>query len=226
MGEKEQAVILIADDHPLYRDALRNVVGEVFVEYRCVEVDTCDKAIAAIAAENLELIFLDLKMPGMIGFNGLVAIRNALPSVPVIVISASDDTATVTEAITYGASGFIPKSLSREEMVAAVQCVLDGRIFTPKNLSAAGDRQLGAADADLANSISQLTHQQRVVLQMLVNGRPNKQIAYELNIVESTVKAHVSAILRKLRVHSRTQAVVKASKILSLLGNLDQTRMA
>ena len=184
-----------------------------------------DKAVAVCGNEDLELIFLDLNMPGMMGFNGLVELRNAVPSVPIVIVSASEDATTVNEAITYGAAGFLPKSLARDDMAAAVKLVLDGQIYTPRTAAGAG-RPLGAADAALADSISQLTHQQRVVLQMLVNGRPNKQIAYELSIVESTVKAHVSAILRKLRVHSRTQAVVKAGKILSLLGDLGQTRFS
>lgn len=226
MSETENAAILIADDHPLFRDALRNVVAGVLGGYRCIEVDNLDQAMAACGHEDLELIFLDLNMPGMMGFNGLVALRNAVPSVPIVVVSASEDATTVNEAITYGAAGFLPKSLAREDMAAALKLVLAGQIFTPNTVSAGARRPSGAGDAGLADSISQLTHQQRVVLQMLVNGRPNKQIAYELSIVESTVKAHVSAILRKLRVHSRTQAVVKASKILSLLGDLGQTRFS
>lgn len=226
MSEPKNAAILIADDHPLFRDALCNVVAGVLAGYRCIEVDSLDRALAVCGNEDLELIFLDLNMPGMMGFNGLVALRNAVPAVPVVVVSASEDVITVNEAITYGAAGFLPKSLAREDMVAAVKMVLDGQIFTPKTVAAAAGRPLGAGDAALADSISQLTHQQRVVLQMLVIGRPNKQIAYELSIVESTVKAHVSAILRKLRVHSRTQAVVKASKILSLLGDLGQTKFS
>lgn len=226
MSDTESAAILIADDHPLFRDALRNVVAGVLAGHHCIEVDSFDKALAACGNEDLELIFLDLNMPGMVGFNGLVALRNAAPSVPIVVVSASEDATTVTEAITYGASGFLPKSLAKDDMAAAVKLVLDGEIFTPRTAAAGAGSPLGTGDVALADSISQLTHQQRVVLQMLVNGRPNKQIAYELSIVESTVKAHVSAILRKLRVHSRTQAVVKASKILSLLGDLGQTRFS
>lgn len=214
MSDRDRATILIADDHPLFREALQRVAVEVFADHGFFEVDNCDKAIEAINDENLELIFLDLNMPGMDGFNGLVSLRNAAPSVPIIVVSASEDVGTVREAITYGASGFIPKSLSKEDMVAAVRLVLDGGVYTPTP-GGDGARQAIRVDLKLAESISQLSHQQRIVLQMLVSGRPNKQIAYELNIVESTVKAHVSAILRKLKVHSRTQAVIKAGKILS-----------
>ena len=226
MPDNERAIVLIADDHPLFREALQRVAAEIFEDMEFLEVDTCEKAVAAIEGEDLEIIFLDLNMPGMNGFNGLVALRNAAPSVPIIVVSASDDTATIHEAITYGASGYMPKSLAKEEMVAAVRHVLAGQIFTPSSGSGRGGRQSSGADAKLAESISQLTHQQRVVLQMLVSGQPNKQIAYELNIVESTVKAHVSAVLRKLKVHSRTQAVIKASKILALLRDLSENKPA
>lgn len=214
MLDKDLSTILIADDHPLFREALHSITADLFIDHRLFEVDTCEKAIAAIRDENLELIFLDLNMPGMDGFNGLVTLRNAAPTTPIIVVSASDDIATVRAAITYGASGFLPKSLSKQAMVAAVRHVLEGGVYIPAGV-AGGARPQACSDNKLAESIAQLSPQQRIVLQMLVGGRPNKQIAYELNIVESTVKAHVSAILRKLEVHSRTQAVIKAGKILS-----------
>jgi DNA-binding NarL/FixJ family response regulator len=218
MSQKDRTTILIADDHPLFREALQRTVVEEFSDHCFLEVDSLDSAIEAVSDENFELIFLDLNMPGMDGFNGLVSLRNRAPSVPIIVVSASEDPATVREAITYGASGFLPKSLSREDMVAAVRVVLDGGVYTPV-LACGSEREFLRADAHLVESIVQLSHQQRIVLQMLVSGRPNKQIAYELNIVESTVKAHVSAILRKLKVHSRTQAVLKAGKILTHLND-------
>ena len=210
--------VLIADDHPLFREALRRVAEEVLPEAACREVAACEDAIAAARGDDgIEVILLDLNMPGMDGLNGLMALRNAVPSVPIIVVSAAEDPATIREAITCGASGFMPKSLSKHDMVAALRLVLEGGVFTPPVANGAGRRQLGSAEAKLAAGISQLTHQQRIVLQMLVNGQPNKQIAYELGVVESTVKAHVSAILRKLGVHSRTQAVIKAGKILTQL---------
>jgi DNA-binding NarL/FixJ family response regulator len=214
MSQKERTTILIADDHPLFREALQRVVADVLADHAFAEVDNLDSALAAVSDENFELIFLDLNMPGMDGFNGLVCLRNQAPSVPIIVVSANEDPATMREAITYGASGFLPKSLSKEQMAAAVRTVLDGGVYAPAP-ACGSERQFVRSDAALADSIVQLSHQQRIVLQMLVSGRPNKQIAYELNIVESTVKAHVSAILRKLKVHSRTQAVLKAGKILT-----------
>ncbi len=207
--------ILIADDHPLFREALQRVLCDIFAGYRFHEVSCCDDAIVAARDDMVELIFLDLNMPGMDGFSGLVNLRNQAPSVPIIVVSASEDPATIHEAITCGASGFMPKSLEKQEMAAAVGHVLDGGVYLPA--VSQGESRAAQMDKALAENIAQLTHQQRVVLQMLVGGRSNKQIAYELDIVESTVKAHVSAILRKLRVHSRTQAVIKAGKILDHL---------
>jgi DNA-binding NarL/FixJ family response regulator len=222
MSEGECPTILIADDHPLFREALQRVGAEVFSDYIFREVACCEEALdVAKGDDNVELIFLDLNMPGMDGFCGLVALRNAVPSVPIIMVSASEDIGTIREAITCGASGFMPKSLSKDGMVSAVRYVLEGGVFTPNLTGSQTERQTSPADAILAESISQLTHQQRVVLQRLVSGQSNKQIAYELSIVESTVKAHVSAILRKLRVHSRTQAVIKAGKILAYLKQLN-----
>lgn len=222
MSEDAWPTILIADDHPLFREALQRVGAEVFSDHVFREVACCEEALeVARDDDSVELIFLDLNMPGMDGFGGLVSLRNAVPSVPIIVVSASEDVGTIREAITCGASGFMPKSLPKEGMVSAVRYVLEGGVFTPSLGENQARRQTGPGDAQLAESISQLTHQQRIVLQMLVSGQSNKQIAYELSIVESTVKAHVSAILRKLRVHSRTQAVIKAGKILSYLGQVN-----
>lgn len=209
-------LVLIADDHPLFREALQSVAAELLPDGDVREVDSLEPAMAvARGGDDVELIFLDLNMPGMDGFSGLVSLRNALPSTPIIVVSATEDAETIREAITCGASGFMPKSLGKAEMVCAARKVLDGGIYVPP-VCDVQDAQGG--DARLEEGISQLTHQQRVVLQMLVGGQSNKQIAYELGIVESTVKAHVSAILRKLKVYSRTQAVIKAGKILAVLG--------
>jgi len=207
---------LIADDHPMFREALHWVVGEVASHYQVYEVPDLSQAMAVtIRQTDVEMIFLDLNMPDMNGLEGLMALRNAAPSTPIVVVSASEDADTIREAMVCGASGYIPKSLSKSEMVAAVHRVLDGEVFVPPQV---GSEPRPSLDGQLEDGISQLTNQQRVVLQLLVSGQSNKQIAYELGTVESTVKAHVSAILRKLKVHSRTQAVIKAAKILAVLG--------
>jgi len=221
MSDGEVPTILIADDHPLFREALRRVASEAFPDQVIREVPALGPALVEVQGNPaLELIFLDLNMPGMEGLNGLVALRNAAPSLPILVVSAAEDAATIRDSITCGASGFMPKSLGKDEMVAAVRLVLEGGIFVPRQMQASAPlpQNRRYEDSALVSSIAQLTQQQRVVLQMLVSGRSNKQIAYELDIVESTVKAHVSAILRKLQVHSRTQAALKAGKILAALG--------
>ncbi|OIQ93712.1 transcriptional regulatory protein DegU [mine drainage metagenome] len=212
MSETALPAVLIADDHPLFREALQSVAAEALPHCRLMEVADHGQALdLARRLPEIEMIFLDLNMPGMDGLNGLVALRNAVPAAPIVVVSAQEDAATMREAITLGAAGFMPKSLSKAEMVAAVAQVLEGALYLPDSGAAP------ESDAGLAEGIAQLTQQQRVVLQLLVNGQSNKRIAYELGIVESTVKAHVSAILRKLKVHSRTQAVIKAGKILAAL---------
>lgn len=214
--------ILIADDHPLFRDALLQVVTEALEEFAVGEAQDLDTALAtARAHEDLELILLDLNMPGMNGFNGLIALRNAVPDVPIVVVSASETAETAAQVLTFGASGFLPKSLSKPEMAEALRRVLEGDIYVPPHLEQQMEegRRLSPEEQALVEQLGALTNQQRRVLEMVVAGKSNKIIAYELDIAESTVKAHVSAILRKLGVTSRTQAVITASKI---MGRLDQ----
>lgn len=214
MSVVETSKILIADDHPLFREALRQVVGEVFGTPDCVEASDLDQALSLAGADDsFDLILLDLNMPGMNGFTGLVSLRNVAPSVPIVMVSATEERMVMQEAITFGASGFIPKFLAKEEMAEAVRQVVSGGIYLPQTGNDAGDNRLSLTDQQLGERLAQLTGQQRRVLEMLVMGKSNKTIAYELSIAESTVKAHVSAILRKLNVHSRTQAVINAGKI-------------
>lgn len=214
------STILIADDHPLFREALHQVVTEAFADYGVALAKDFDDAMRTVQADDgLELILLDLNMPGMNGFNGLIALRNQVPMVPIVVVSASETAETAGQVLTFGASGFLPKSLSKGEMAAALRRVLDGDIYLPPALEEELERGGGmsADDRALVEQLGALTHQQRKVLEMLVAGKSNKVIAYELDIAESTVKAHVSAILRKLSVSSRTQAVITAGRIIGRL---------
>ena len=207
--------ILIADDHPLFRGALHQVVGEAIGAYDCVEVEDLDSARERLKNADFDLILLDLNMPGMNGFTGLIALRNMAPATPIVVVSAEDGATAIQEAIAFGASGFIPKSLSKELMTKALQQVLAGEVFLPPDRHENGTSRRGHLDDDaLGEGLAALTPQQRCVVEMLVTGKSNKVIAYELSIAESTVKAHVSAILRKLRVTNRTQAVINAAQIL------------
>ena len=176
------------------------------------EASGLDELSALLAQErDVDLLLLDLAMPGAQGFSGLIYLRAQFPEVPVVVVSASEEPVVIRRAIEFGASGFIPKSLETDGIGNAIRTVLSGDIWAPPDvdLDTAEDREL----VDLVRRIGRLTPQQMRVLMMLSEGLLNKQIAYELNVSEATVKAHVSAILQKLGVDSRTQAVIAASKI-------------
>jgi DNA-binding NarL/FixJ family response regulator len=160
---------------------------------------------------DADLILLDLTMPGVRGFSGLMYLRAQYPSVPIVVVSANDDPGVIRRCMDFGASGFIPKTLGIEAMRTAVARVFEGGVWTPPDIDLGGGADVEAAD--LMTRLASLTPQQVRVLMMLSEGLLNKQIAYELGVSEATVKAHVSAILQKLGVESRTQAVIAASKI-------------
>lgn len=204
--------LVIADDHPLFRGALREAVGGVFERSEIAEAGSFDE-LAKLLEEGSEvdLILLDLTMPGARGFSGLMYLRAQYPSVPVVVVSANDDPAVIRRCMDFGASGFIPKTLGIEAMRTAILRVLKGGVWTPPDVDLKGGSDAEAAA--LMARLSTLTPQQVRVLMMLSEGLLNKQIAYELTVSEATVKAHVSAILQKLGVESRTQAVIAAAKI-------------
>ncbi len=212
VSEAAQYRLVIADDHPLFRGALREAVSGLFARADIAEAGTFDEVAKLLeGASDVDLILLDLAMPGVRGFSGLMYLRAQYPGVPVVVVSANDEPAVIRRCMDFGASGFIPKTLGVEAMRAAIQSVLGGGVWTPPDvdLNAAADAETAALLARLAT----LTPQQVRVLMMLSEGLLNKQIAYELNVSEATVKAHVSAILQKLGVESRTQAVIAAAKI-------------
>ena len=204
--------LVIADDHPLFRGALREAVTGLFAPDAIAEAG-CFDDISKFLDRNhdVELVLLDLAMPGVRGFSGLMYMRAQFPDVPVVIVSGTDDPAVIRRCMDFGASGFIPKTLGAKTIRRAVEEVLAGSIWTPPDLdlSAKPDDRSAAMLARLAS----LTPQQVRVLMMLSEGLLNKQIAYELSVSEATVKAHVSAILQKLGVESRTQAVIAASKI-------------
>jgi DNA-binding NarL/FixJ family response regulator len=212
LSEAAQYRLVIADDHPLFRGALREAVSGLFARADIAEAGTFDEVSKLLEdASDVDLILLDLAMPGVRGFSGLMYLRAQYPSVPVVVVSANDEPAVIRRCMDFGASGFIPKTLGVEAMRGAIQSVLGGGVWTPPDvdLNAGSDAETAALLARLAT----LTPQQVRVLMMLSEGLLNKQIAYELSVSEATVKAHVSAILQKLGVESRTQAVIAAAKI-------------
>jgi len=203
---------LIADDHPLFRGALREAVSGLFQHVEIGEAGSFEDVAKLLdRGGEVDLILLDLNMPGVRGFSGLIYLRAQYPSVPIVVVSANDDPTVIRRCMDLGTSGFIPKTLGIEEMRAAIKRVLEGGVWTPPDvdLSAGADTETTNLMARLAS----LTPQQVRVLMMLSEGLLNKQIAYELGVSEATVKAHVSAILQKLGVESRTQAVITAAKI-------------
>lgn len=205
--------VLIAEDHPLFRAALRHVIEGLFAERQIFEAGSLDEALALVTGRDLDLdvIMLDLRMPGSEGFSGLIALRSAVPDVPIIVVSASSSPEIMRDAIVYGAAGFIPKSFCKDEIADGVRRVINSEVFLPADASDASER----ADwrTPLRDRMATLTQGELRVLQLVACGKSNKIIAYELGIKESTVKAHITSILRKLRVHSRTQAVIAAREL-------------
>ncbi len=205
--------IVIADDHPLVRGALRSSVTALVGNVDIMEAGSFEELAPTFTNGTVDLVLLDLTMPGVQGFSGLLYLRALHPATPVIVVSGNEDRTIIRRCIELGASGYIPKSLDGAAMGVAIRTVLDGGNWTPDDvdLSAAPD----AETSDMVRRLASLTPQQVRVLMMLSTGLLNKQIAYELSVSEATVKAHVSAILQKLDVDSRTQAVIAASKIAS-----------
>ncbi|SDA38717.1 response regulator transcription factor [Sinorhizobium sp. NFACC03] len=204
--------IIIADDHPLFRGAMRQALSGM--DGAPAIVEAADFAAARKTAADYpdaDLLLLDLTMPGVSGLSGLIALRAEFPSLPVMVVSAHDDPATIHRALDLGASGFLSKSAGIEEIREGIEKVMAGEVFVPAGYDQAQEYEPEVAD--LLQRLRTLTPQQSRVLSMLGEGLLNKQIAYELGVSEATIKAHVSAILLKLNVDSRTQAVIQLSKI-------------
>jgi DNA-binding NarL/FixJ family response regulator len=211
---------VIADDHPLFRGAMREAVTTLFAASDVFEAGGFDDLQSLLERESdMDLVLLDLTMPGVRGFSGLLFLRAQFPGVPVVIVSANEEPDVIRRCMEFGASGFLPKTLDVEIMRSAIRRVLDGGVWTPPDVDLSG--RADAATRDLVGRLATLTPQQVRVLMMLSEGLLNKQIAFELKVSEATVKAHVSAILQKLGVESRTQAVIAASKIET--GNLPRS---
>jgi DNA-binding NarL/FixJ family response regulator len=210
LGDVTPYRLLIADDHPLFRDALRQAILGLFVDADIAEAGSFDEVSGLIdRAGDIDLVLLDLTMPGVRGLSGLLYLRAQYPSVPVVVVSASDDPTVIRRCTQFGASGFIPKTLGVDKIRGAIAQVLSGEVWIPPGVEVERDAEM----AHLISRLATLTPQQVRVLMMLSEGLPNKQIAAALGVSSATVKTHVSAILQKLGVGSRTQAVIAAAKI-------------
>jgi len=204
--------LLIADDHPLFREALRGAIGRLLPSATLREAEDTDGLYAMVEADpDADLLLLDLNIPGANGFSALVYLRAQYPELPVVIVSAREEPAVMRRALDHGAMGFIPKSTDAQVLGEAIRQVLDGNRWAPP---AAGAAPATSPDEqDVAERIRELTPQQFRVLQMLATGLLNKQIAFELGVAEATVKAHMSAILRKLGASNRTQAVLVAGRL-------------
>lgn len=204
--------VIIADDHPLFRSALMTTIPAALNNAKITEASSVPDVISVLKSNtDIDLLMLDLHMPGMSGFGGLFTLRAEFPDVPVVMISATEDPSVMRKSVEYGAAGFIPKSSSIENIRRALSTVMSGGIWLPVE---AETQEIDPASEDAGRRLASLTPQQLRVLMMLTEGKLNKQIAFELDVSIATVKAHVSAILKKLDCFSRTQAVIYAGHLL------------
>ena len=202
--------LLIADDHPLYREALAATLSRHFQDCDLQQSEDLQSTLAQLHKSTADLLLLDLNMPGSEGFNGLAQIRSEFPAVPVVVVSGSDKDSVVRQAMSFGASGFLSKTAKPEEIIQCIDTVLQGgQWFDPEALSA------GEEDS-LDERLARLTPQQLRIFHLIAQGQLNKQIAYELEITEPTVKSHVTAILRKLVLRDRKQLIREAQNLVQL----------
>ena len=207
------STFLIADDHPLFREALQAALNPFFDDMKIIESDSLSTTLKAIKNHpEIDLILLDLNMPGSDNYYGLTSVIDKSANTPVIVVSASDNEESVNIAMHYGARGYIPKTFNSRKMAHVIMTVLDGGIFIPEKYI----DKIGVNAPDLMTSIEYvkgLTPKQLRVLRCLKEGKMNKQIAEELFVTEATVKAHISSIFKKFNVSSRTQVVFLVDKI-------------
>ena len=204
--------LMIVDDHPLFRGALNQALAAAIAGASIVEAGSLDELVASLAqSADVDLILLDLDMPGVQGLSGLLYLRAQHPEIPVMIVSANSEAPLIRRAIEFGASGYAPKSLPVERIRDAVRQVLAGAIWVPQDVDLAANPD--KETSELVGRLSTLTPQQVRVLMMLGEGLLNKQIAFRLSVSEATIKAHVSAILQKLAVDSRTQAVIAINRI-------------
>ena len=207
------STIIVADDHPLFREALIHAIRNCVDEAQIVEADSLDTLQSVVESHpDADLLFLDLNMPGVSGFSALAYIRSNHESLPTVIVSAMEDTAVIRRAIQHGASGFIPKSSPIATLERGIRAVLDGEVWVPAGVDLR-DGGLHSEEARIAAALSSLTPHQFRVMMMLGEGLLNKQIAFQLGVSEATIKAHVTAILRKMGVNNRTKAVLAVERL-------------
>ncbi|WP_306150410.1 MULTISPECIES: response regulator transcription factor [unclassified Roseibium] len=208
---------LIIDDHPLFREALHSAVELAYPNSDTLDAASLDEANQLLQDDSgFDLALLDLSMPGVKGMDGLLHLRTHYPRLPVVVVSGAEDPPIIAQVLAYGAAGFIPKSSKKTTLADAIQQVMNGAVYVPETYADGAEDPIDDDTRKMIERLSSLTPQQIRVLQMICNGLLNKQIAYELSVGETTVKAHVSEILRKLSVSSRTQAVIEVNRLEAL----------
>ncbi len=211
------AKLIVADDHPLFRNALINAISSTFATKATIETDSFDTTCVALEQHpDTDLLLLDLHMPGNCGFLGLIQLRKSFPALPIVVISASEELDVIRRVMAFGASAYVPKSANPADISVALNAVLAGELWVPASIKKQVLEQHSNEaedDLDLAAKVAQLTQQQYKVLYYLTEGWLNKQIAYDLHISEATVKAHITAIFRKLGCTNRTQVVIQAQRL-------------
>jgi DNA-binding NarL/FixJ family response regulator len=209
------ARFLIVDDHPLFREALESAVRLERPNVEIFEATSIDEALDVLAAQrNIDLGLFDLFLPGTSGLSGLVRVRAAYPHLPIMVVSGHEDPRIVRDLLAIGVAGFVSKATSKRELANSINEVLHGSIYLPERFRDLGQPQQSEIErSEMLRRLQDLTPQQMRVLDMIRAGLQNKQIAYELGVAETTVKAHVSEILRKLNVYSRTKAAIEVGKM-------------
>ena len=205
--------IIIADDHPLFRQALLGTLKAKLTYTTWLEAETIEELEQQLTNNNdSDLLLLDLNIPGAHGFNTLIHVRNHFPQIPVVIVSAHEDHDTISKAMEYGAAGFVPKSTPVDDIYSAIVAVLAGNIWLPASFEQAPSSN-SKSKSNIAERVASLTQQQYRILMMFAQGMLNKQIAYDLNVSEATIKAHATAIFRKLDVRNRTQAVIVIAQL-------------
>ncbi|WP_245848183.1 response regulator [Actibacterium ureilyticum] len=205
--------ILLIDDHPLFCDAMAMTVGEIFDNPRVATASTLKESLDMVGPVDPDLVVLDLNLPDVDGVDGLIRLRAAAPDAKIVVVSSLSDNRVTTSVLDSGAVGFVPKSSPRDELVRAFQAIADGEIYTPDDFIAPQNNRLNQESQQIVEKLKSLTPQQATILNLICEGKLNKQIAFDLSIAETTVKAHLTAIMRKLGVQNRTQAVLLAKKV-------------
>lgn len=208
--------ILVVDDHPIFRQAMNTILVERFNDVVTLEADSVAAALEILSQQtNLDLIMLDLNLPGSTGLNGLLDIRNAYPNIPVVVISAEIEKQQILQTISFGAAGFISKSSKIDDIADSIESIFEGNVCLPSDLlRSSGEQKTAPNETKISpEKIRTLTRKELLVLKHLTKGSANKVIAYELNISETTVKSHVSSILKKLGASNRVKVVAGAANI-------------